>query len=130
MKTPIDSKGHETTDAEIKPLVILGAGLVLMALVVVVLSRELLVALDARAERADAAAEPLAWPSEPPAGPHLQSDPQAEMRAFRAAQEARISGYDWVDRDAGIVQVPVARALELVAQRGLPVREPAEGDER
>jgi hypothetical protein len=30
----------------------------------------------------------------------------------------RLSGAGWVDRDAGVVHVPIERAMEIVAQRG------------
>ena len=33
----------------------------------------------------------------------------------RAAQQARLDGYGWVDREAGVVHIPIARAMELVA---------------
>lgn len=130
MKTPADSKAYETTDAQVRPLVVFGASLVVMTLAVLVLSRVMVADLNSRADRSDAAEAPLAWPTEPPPGPHLQADPQAEMRAFRAAQEARLSRYDWVDRDAGIVQVPLERALELVVERGLPARQPPREEAR
>jgi hypothetical protein len=56
-----------------------------------------------------AAIEPLA---------HLQSDPVAERQAFEAEKRAFLSSYDWVDRDAGIVRIPIDRAIERLAQRG------------
>ncbi len=34
----------------------------------------------------------------------------------RAAQQARLDGYGWVDRRAGVLHIPIARAMELVAQ--------------
>lgn len=34
----------------------------------------------------------------------------------RAAQQARLDGYGWLDRQAGVLHIPVARAMELVAQ--------------
>ncbi|GHG77483.1 hypothetical protein [Comamonas sp. JC664] len=33
---------------------------------------------------------------------------------LRAAQQARLRGYGWVDRDAGVIHVPAERALEQV----------------
>ncbi len=34
----------------------------------------------------------------------------------RAARQAHLDGYGWVDRQAGIIHLPIARAMELVAQ--------------
>lgn len=34
----------------------------------------------------------------------------------RAARQAHLDGYGWVDRQAGVLHIPIARAMELVAQ--------------
>jgi hypothetical protein len=34
----------------------------------------------------------------------------------------RLSSYGWVDREAGIVRIPIDRAMDLLAERGLPAR--------
>jgi hypothetical protein len=33
-----------------------------------------------------------------------------------------LATYDWVDQKAGTVRIPIDRAMELIAQRGLPMR--------
>jgi hypothetical protein len=50
--------------------------------------------------------------------PRLQSDPAADLRALQARQGAQLEGYAWVDRDRGLVRVPVERAMEVIAGRG------------
>jgi hypothetical protein len=40
----------------------------------------------------------------------------------RAAQQARLDGFGWVDREAGVLHIPIATAMELV---GRGVRVPA-----
>ena len=54
--------------------------------------------------------------------PRLQTTPVADLKQFRAAEEAALNTYRWVDKQAGIAQVPVARAIELIAEHGLPAR--------
>jgi hypothetical protein len=39
--------------------------------------------------------------------------PSPQLEALRAEEAARLSRYQWVDRKAGIVRIPVERALEL-----------------
>lgn len=36
-------------------------------------------------------------------------------RAMRDAQERELARYRWIDRDAGVVAIPVERAIDLVA---------------
>jgi hypothetical protein len=43
---------------------------------------------------------------------------------LRAREEAELSGYGWIDRERGIVQLPIERAMRLV------VEESAGGDGR
>ena len=46
------------------------------------------------------------------------------MVKFAKEEEAALTSYAWVDRAGGVAQIPVERALELVAERGLPVPPP------
>lgn len=54
--------------------------------------------------------------------PHLQMMPAEELGEFRAKEEAELNSYGWIDRTAGVVRIPVARAMDLLLERGLPVR--------
>jgi hypothetical protein len=56
-----------------------------------------------------------------PPEPRLQVHPAQDMRSWRAAEERAMRQYAWIDPDKGIVQIPVARAMDLIAQRGFPV---------
>lgn len=54
--------------------------------------------------------------------PRLQIAAQNELREMRAAEEAALNSYGWVDKDARIVRIPVKRAMEILAQKGFPAR--------
>jgi hypothetical protein len=56
----------------------------------------------------------------PPAGPLLQESPESDLAAFRHAEQAKLSGWGWVDRTHQVAHVPVDRAIEAVAAKGLP----------
>jgi hypothetical protein len=53
--------------------------------------------------------------------PLLQISPRLDLRDFRAQEDKQLTGYGWIDRTAGVVRVPIDRAMELVLQKGLPV---------
>lgn len=42
----------------------------------------------------------------------------------RANEEARLNSYGWVDKEAGLVRIPISQAMILIADSGLPVGEP------
>ncbi len=46
--------------------------------------------------------------------------PWEDLRALRRADRARLEGYGWVDRKAGVGHIPIEAAMELILQRGLP----------
>jgi hypothetical protein len=64
-----------------------------------------------------------AWPSAPPE-PRLEPMPRATLERLRAAEDARLASYGWVDKERGVVHIPVARAMDLLLARGLPARQP------
>jgi hypothetical protein len=45
------------------------------------------------------------------------------LKQLRATEDAILSSYGWVDRQKGIVRIPIDRAIDLVLQRGLPARQ-------
>lgn len=44
------------------------------------------------------------------------SVPPQEYSSLVAEQEARLNSYRWIDREKGIVAIPIERAAELVVQ--------------
>jgi hypothetical protein len=48
--------------------------------------------------------------------PHLQVDPVRELAAQRAAEQARLTSYGWVDRQHGIAHVPIEVATRLLVE--------------
>ncbi len=54
--------------------------------------------------------------------PPLQSRPQDEMAAFKKAQLEQLASYGWVNRQAGVVRIPIARAMDLVLDKGFASR--------
>jgi hypothetical protein len=57
-----------------------------------------------------------------PQGPKLQAYPAKDLVTFNQGQAHVSETYGWVDKQGGIARVPVDKALEMVLQKGLPVR--------
>lgn len=58
--------------------------------------------------------------------PQLEIDERTELNGIRQREEDTLSTYGWVDQNAGTVHIPIDRAMDLLAQRGLPVRQQQE----
>jgi len=54
--------------------------------------------------------------------PRLQTDDgNQDIADLHAREDILLGNYSWVDRSKGKVRIPIERAMELLAQRGLPV---------
>jgi hypothetical protein len=54
--------------------------------------------------------------------PQLQVNDTAEMAEEIAQENAKLTHYQWVDENQGVVRIPIDKAMQLVLQRGLPAR--------
>jgi hypothetical protein len=57
--------------------------------------------------------------------PRLQIDNgNQDVAELHAREDLLLDHYSWVDRSSGKVRIPIARAMQLIAQHGLPTAEP------
>jgi hypothetical protein len=62
------------------------------------------------------------YPNQAFPNPRLETDEHGQLNDIRLNEERTLSSYGWVDQQAGTVHIPIERAMDLLAQRGLPVR--------
>jgi hypothetical protein len=128
-----EGSGHEHTDANVWLIVQFAIWLTASALLTHGLMWGMFAwFVDNRNDTAPAVEFPLAAQQERrlPAGPRLQPIPANEIFEFRQRENAELSEYGWVDRNAGTVHIPIEQAKELLLQRGLPSRSaPSSSDE-
>lgn len=56
-------------------------------------------------------------------GPNnLQVSTKKDMEIYREESYSRLNTYGWVSKEAGVVRIPIERAMALVVERGLPTR--------
>lgn len=118
-----EASGHEHTDANVWLIVQFAIWLTVSAAVVHGLMYGMFYLF---AEQRMAVAEPefplAKGESRLPAGPRLQRFPANEIFEFRTTENERLNNYGWIDRDAGTVHIPIADAMRLTLERGLPSR--------
>lgn len=61
-----------------------------------------------------------------PPSPMLQATPHQDLVDFCQQQERNVNTYSWVDRQAGIVRIPISKAMDLILAQGLPTRAASE----
>jgi len=51
----------------------------------------------------------------------LTDDGDQDVADMHAREDLLLENYTWIDQSKGTVRIPIERAMELIAQRGLPV---------
>ncbi|MCZ2075449.1 MAG: hypothetical protein HUU41_20355 [Bryobacteraceae bacterium] len=110
---------HETKDVNIRAIVIFGIGLAAVCVLVLAFLAFLFGLLE-RVQPEPAPTSALEVPFQPPPEPRLQVRPSVDMERLNAFQDNILNRYGWVDRSAGVVRIPIDRAMEIVAERGIP----------
>lgn len=57
-----------------------------------------------------------------PPSPQLEVTERLDLARERAAEDKLLTTYGWVDQQAGTVRIPIERAIDAIAQQGLPAR--------
>jgi hypothetical protein len=138
------SKGYEATDVRISGVVVFIIALSIFAVVTAVLAYGVGKVLDARMNKEDGPLSRWAHPvdvrplgnmaSNPemqskmaemtqsfPAPRLLTDDGNQDVADLHLREDLLLENYSWVDSSQGKVRIPIERAMELLAARGLPV---------
>jgi hypothetical protein len=137
--------GHETEDANVHAIVLTGVGLAIGAALVGLIVYGIFKYLA----NAPVTTEPvnpmgIEYPSPEmrtkyaisnpmaetdqqqfPPPPRIQEHPSLEVKDLHAKEDSILSTYGWTDKKAGVVRIPIDRAMELQLQRGFPTRQEA-----
>lgn len=114
--------GHELRDIGARPVALAFVALGIVGVLVSVLIYVLLARLTAKDLEQSDAASPLAasYGRKAPPEPRLQVAPRDDLHRLHEREDALLHGYAWVDRQADVARIPIDRAIEILAARGLP----------
>jgi hypothetical protein len=116
--------GHELSDLSARGISLFGLGLALLVIVALLVCYGLLVLLrDSQARRAEPPSA-LSPSRERPVGPQLEVQPGQAMKEVRRQEEKHLKSYGWIDREKGLAHIPIERAMDILADKGLPARKP------
>lgn len=115
---------HEESDVNIRGILMFGVGLIVVAVIIQLVVGALFKYFDIREARQATPEYPLAAAQENrlPPEPRLQTNPRQDLADLRAREDEALAGYSWVDRNAGIVRIPIDDAIRKTLERGLPAR--------
>jgi len=112
---------HQTSEINLRALTWTTIGLVVLLIAVFVTVGGLF-SLFKRQNASQSAPTGITTSGRLPPAPRLQTDPASDLQRFLDAENAKLNSYGWVDKSAGVIRIPINRAIDLLAQRGLPAR--------
>ena len=122
-----DATDHEASDVNVRAILAFVVVLFATAVVVHVAIWGLFVFFERNLERTTPMEYPLSVSqgSRVPPEPRLQTTPREDLRELRVEEDQRLQSYGWVDRNGGVVHIPIDEAMRLTIERGLPARSEA-----
>ena len=98
-----------------------GAGLVVLALVVHLLMWFMLRGFDALQSRKDVRLTPIeqSSPQQAPPEPRIETSPNESLRLMRSREDELLGHPGWVDQGQGTVRIPIEVAMDVIAARGV-----------
>jgi hypothetical protein len=147
---PIDiSLGYEATDANVKGIAVFLIALAIFVAVTGILCYGIGAVFNAHMNKEDGPNSKWTKTADVrqlgnlPSSPELQNkvseltqtfptprllidDGDEDVAQMHARENLLLSNYSWIDQSKGTVRIPIERAMELIAQHGLPVAQPQE----
>jgi len=113
-ETPeVPPRPHQGDDLHVRKIVgvtcVFVGGIVFSLVVIALLFRH----FDRAYPHRTSEAQPRVSVSDLPPRPRLQTAPARDLQEVRAAEDRHLSRYAWVDRQQGVAQIPIERAMAL-----------------
>ena len=132
---PAPNGGYERSDISTRGVLYFLVGLAVGCMLAYFVVDGLYHFLDKRSEAEQTPVNPLVtnapadtrriasdYPQSAFPNPRLETDERGQLNGIRLKEEETLSTYDYIDKNAGTVRIPITRAMDLIAQRGLPTR--------
>jgi hypothetical protein len=115
----------EVADASIRQVVLAGVGLA-AATVIACFAMYFLFNMLKQSGGPAQAVNPMAPPRTLPPEPRLEERPWMQHQTQLTKEDQILDTYGWTNKNAGLVRIPIDKAMDIVVQRGLPTRTPGQ----
>lgn len=108
-------RGHEVFETNVPLVIKFGIGLTALAIISMVLMWLMFVVIEDFNALSFETPSPMIEENALPPEPRLQVIPEEDLIVLQEAEEKKLNTYGWVIRTAEIVQIPIDRAMHLIA---------------
>lgn len=112
---------HEGTDVSGRSFVWVASILVVILVFIGFILLGLLAYFDGRRSDSFGLFQREAEEKRAPSLPHLQAKSGVSMKKLQQEKESLLHSYGWVNKEKGVVHIPIERAMELFVKRELPM---------
>ena len=118
------TRGHETSDANFRVLVMTGIGLLGVMIVGMLISWAVYAIFEELTANPGAPTETFTTPERvPPPAPNLEANPRDTLLVLRRIEDSLLTTYGWSKKDSGLVRVPIEKAMKMIVEQGLPYQQ-------
>ena len=110
--------GYEPRDVNVKAVLLIALTLVVVVSLFAAALGGLVALFQSEAEGPPVS--PLARVEIEPPAPRLEANPGEVLEQVRHHEQQALEGLGWVDREAGVVRIPIEQAMQILATRGWP----------
>jgi hypothetical protein len=104
---------HEGADLHIRNVVKVAAFLGFILVLTILILALFFQLMERTHPNRTSEAAPVVRETDLPPLPRLQTNPLSDLQAVRAVEDSHLDRYAWIDREHGIAQIPIDRAMEL-----------------
>ena len=115
------NRGYEDSDVKVGGLFVFAAAVVALIIVGVVAST-IAFRFFVHHQSLGPPASPFENVRQLPPEPRLQTNAREDLRRYHQDENKVLGTYGWVDQKANVVRIPIDRAMDLMLQKGYPVR--------
>ena len=108
-------RGHEVFETNVPLVIKFGIGLTALAIISMVLMWLMFVVIEDYNATTFDTPSPMLEENAIPPEPRLQVIPEEDLIVLQEAENKKLNTYGWVIRTAEIVQIPIDRAMHLIA---------------
>lgn len=111
----------EHADVSSRPTLLIGFGVLVGIWITAGLLYLFYAGLAHHRERVSPPALPIAaHGSVVPPAPRLQRSPRLDMKEMNRYEDWELSHYHWLDEQRGVMAIPIGKAIDMLAARGIP----------